>query len=69
MLDKPGLPDFYRYNMPKQEKYTKGPQNVPNGYKMFHLAVNRQKWPFKYKHIRLQDLPKFTQIGIFGLKI
>jgi hypothetical protein len=29
------------------EKYTKRPQNIPNGYKI---------------------IPKFTQIGIFGLK-
>jgi hypothetical protein len=32
------------------------PQNIPNGHK-------------KYQHLRLQDPPKFTQIGIFGLKI
>jgi hypothetical protein len=24
---------------------------------------------YKYQHRPLQDLPKFTQIGIFGLKI
>jgi hypothetical protein len=32
------------------------PQNIPNG----HLI---------YQHFPLKDPPKFTQIGIFGLKI
>jgi hypothetical protein len=31
-------------------------QNIPNGHKI-------------YQHIQLQDPPKFTQIGIFRLKI
>jgi hypothetical protein len=52
--------------MPKQEKntklyrlatkYTKWPQNRPNGHK-----INQ--------HLQLHDPTKFTQIGIFGLKI
>jgi hypothetical protein len=37
-------------------KYTKWPENWPNG----HLI---------YQHILLQDPPKFTRIWIFGLKI
>jgi hypothetical protein len=36
-------------------KYTKWPQSRPNGRKIF-------------QHLPLQDPPKFTQIGIFGLK-
>jgi hypothetical protein len=36
-------------------KYTKWPHNIPNGHKI------NQQFP-------LQDPPKFTQIGIFGLK-
>jgi hypothetical protein len=58
-----GLPDFSWYNIPKWEKlqqvtfkYTKWPQNIPNGHKI-------------YQHLSLQDPPKFTQIGILGLKI
>jgi hypothetical protein len=37
-------------------KYTKWQQNIPNNHKI-------------YKHLPLQDPPKFTQIGIFSLKI
>jgi hypothetical protein len=37
-------------------KYTEWPQNIPNGHKM-------------YQHFPLQDPPKYTKIGIFGLKI
>jgi hypothetical protein len=37
-------------------KYTKWPENIPNGHKIS-------------QHFPLQDPPKFTQIGIFGLKI
>jgi hypothetical protein len=55
--------NFSRFNNPKREKihqitikYTKWPQNIPNGHKI-------------YRHLPLQDTPRFTQIGIFGLKI
>jgi hypothetical protein len=34
-----GLPDFSWYNIPKWEKYTQKPQNVPNGHKIYNLAV------------------------------
>jgi hypothetical protein len=37
-------------------KYTKWDKNRPNGRKI-------------YQHLELQDNPKFTQSGIFGLKI
>jgi hypothetical protein len=37
-------------------KYTKWLENIPNGHKI-------------YQHFPLQDTPKYTQIGIFGLKI
>jgi hypothetical protein len=33
------LPDFYLFSIPKREKYTKWPQNVPNGHRINHLAV------------------------------
>jgi hypothetical protein len=57
-----GLPDFFWYDIPKLHnctkiatKYTKWPQNRPYGHKL-------------YQHLSLQDTPKFTPIGIFGLK-
>jgi hypothetical protein len=36
--------------------YTKWPQNIPNGHKT-------------YQHFPFTGPPKFTQIGIFALKI
>jgi hypothetical protein len=56
------LPDFSWYKLPKREKiyqmtinHTKWKQNIPNDHKM-------------YEHLPLQDPPKFSQIGIFGLQ-
>jgi hypothetical protein len=39
------LPDFSRYNIPKREKYTKLPQNIPNGYEIYKMAVKYTKCP------------------------
>jgi hypothetical protein len=36
--------------------------NLPFGRKIDKMAL-------KYEHLPLQDLPKFTKIGIFGLII
>jgi hypothetical protein len=41
----PRLPDFSCYNIPKRENTPKGPQNIPNGHKMFQMAVNQPEWP------------------------
>jgi hypothetical protein len=66
-----GLPDFSWYIIPKQEKMyqmnakcTKWSQNIPKVRKILQMDI-------KYINI-LQSMygtPKFTQIGIFGLKI
>jgi hypothetical protein len=45
------------YYIPKWEKCTKWPQNIPNGNKIDQMAI-------KGANIPLQDPPKFTQIGI-----
>jgi hypothetical protein len=34
-----GLPDFFWYNVPKWEKYTKLPQNIPTGHLIYKVAV------------------------------
>jgi hypothetical protein len=34
-----------------------------------YVAYKRQNVSKQYQHLTLQDLPKFTQIWIFGLKI
>jgi hypothetical protein len=61
------LSDFYWYNIPKREKHweTKWSQNIPNGCKIDQMA----KKCIYHQHLPLQDSPKFTQIGISGLKI
>jgi hypothetical protein len=52
-------------------KYTEWPQNIPNGPKLYQMAVHKiHQMAIKiYQHLPLQDPPKFTQIVIFGLKI
>jgi hypothetical protein len=63
-LVKPSLPDLSWCNIPKRGKiyqmtrklYTEWPQNIPNGRRIDQRLI-------------LQDPPKCTQIGIFGLKI
>jgi hypothetical protein len=51
-------------------------ENIPNDHKIYQSALKYTKWPENgpnghkiYKHRQLQDPPKFTQIGIFGLKV
>jgi hypothetical protein len=39
-----GLPDFSLSNIPKREKYTKWPQNVPVGQRIYQMAVKYSKW-------------------------
>jgi hypothetical protein len=36
--------------------------------KIYQLSVQQTTWPLKYQHLSLQNIPKFTQIGIFGVK-
>jgi hypothetical protein len=43
-------------------KYTKWPQNISNGHKIYQMAIKI------YQHLPFQEPPKFTQTGIFGLK-
>jgi hypothetical protein len=70
LLHRSGLPDFSWYNTSKREKeypitikYTKWPQNIPNDHKI--NLCNDHKM---FQYFQLQDPPKLTQIGIFGLK-
>jgi hypothetical protein len=57
-------------------KYTKWPQNIPNGHKIYQMATKYTKCPNDrpkghkmHTHVPFQDPPKFTQFRIFGLKI
>jgi hypothetical protein len=63
-----GCQIFLGPNMPNWEKYNKWP-------KLCQTAINYTKWPYNIPngHKNIQQLPfkgppKFTQIGIFGLK-
>jgi hypothetical protein len=68
-MSQAGLPDFSWCKIPKRGKIyqmatgcTKRPLNIYNGRKIDQMVI-------KYTKIfHLQDPPKFTQIGIFGLK-
>jgi hypothetical protein len=68
---KPGLPDFSWYKMPKRRK------NIPNHHTIYQMAtkipngrkIGRPNGHKMYTHLPLQDPRKFSQIGIFGLKL
>jgi hypothetical protein len=64
-----GLLDFSWDMIQKPEKC------VPNKYKMYQMVLKYPKSPLNipngqriYKHFPISSPPKFTQIGIFGLK-
>jgi hypothetical protein len=51
-------------------------KNIPNDQRLYQLAINYTKWPQNipnghkiYEHFPFQGPPKFTQIGILGMKI
>jgi hypothetical protein len=57
-------------------KCTKWPQNIPNGHNIYQMAIaftnwtqNRPNGHTLYQHLPLQDPPKYTQFGIYSLKI
>jgi hypothetical protein len=58
------LPDFLGSNIPKRENNTKCPQSIPNGPKLYQTVLK-----YVYQHFLFQGPPKYTLIGIFGLKI
>jgi hypothetical protein len=54
---------------------TKTGENIPNDHKIYQMALKFFQWPQNtpnghkiYQDFSLQDPPKFTQMGIFGLK-
>jgi hypothetical protein len=56
-----GLPDFSWSNIPKRKKYTKLPQNIPNGHKIHKMAAKYFKTHrYAYHSKALQNLPKFV---------
>jgi hypothetical protein len=42
---------------------------LPSGHKIYQMAVIYSKWPLNTLTFPFKGPPKFTQIGIFGLKI
>jgi hypothetical protein len=57
-------------------QHTKTGKNIPNDHILYKMAVKYARLPWNrpngnnmYKHFPVQDIPKFTQIGISGLKI
>jgi hypothetical protein len=39
-----GLPDFSWYNIPKWQKYSQCPQNIPNAHKIYQMATKYTTW-------------------------
>jgi hypothetical protein len=58
-----GLPDFYWYNIPKQENVYQTTKNIPIGHEVDQIAVKYSKMTLKYTNIfhskGLQTIPKF----------
>jgi hypothetical protein len=70
------LTDLSSNNIPKRgkvyqktTKYTKRPRNIPQGHEIYQRAVKYTKWTQNRYTNTFQDPPKFSQTGIFGLKI
>jgi hypothetical protein len=40
-----GLPDFSLFDVPKWEKINQITTKLPNGHKIYHMAVIYSKWP------------------------
>jgi hypothetical protein len=59
---KQGCQIFLGTNIPKLEKYTKGPQTTPNGDKFYQMAV---KYTNIFHSMALQNIPK---VGFLVLK-
>jgi hypothetical protein len=55
-------------NIPNNLRYSKWLQNIPNSRKINQMTVKWTKWPLSIKYTNIYP-PKFTQIGIFVLKI
>jgi hypothetical protein len=66
---KQGCPIF-RHNIPKKYqitiKYTKWPQNIPNGHKIYQMATKYTKWPQNIPngHKIYQMAVKWTKMAI-----
>jgi hypothetical protein len=70
------LPDLSWYNRKNGKNIPKLPQNVPNGDKIYQMAVKYSEWPQNipnghkiFQHFPFQGPPKYTQICIFGFQI
>jgi hypothetical protein len=67
-----GCQIFLGRNIPERKNYTTCIQNIPNGRKICRYTewtkngLNGHKI---FQHLQFEDSPKFTQSGIFGLKI
>jgi hypothetical protein len=51
-----------------ERKYTKFTTTLPKGYRIYQMTVKYSNDHKIYQHFPFSGPPKFTQIGIFGLK-
>jgi hypothetical protein len=68
-LKKQGCQIFLDTRYEIGEKYTEFPQNTPKSHKISKKPRNRPNGHKIYQHLPLQDPPRITQFGIFGLKL
>jgi hypothetical protein len=63
------LPDFFFEQQTKiANKLPKRPQNIPNGRKIYQTGHKIPNFHEIHPTFPSQGFPKFTQIGIFGMK-
>jgi hypothetical protein len=55
---------FSWHNLPKRGEIYQITTKLPNCHKIYQMAVKYSEWP-NYKFL---DTPKYTKIGIYGLK-
>jgi hypothetical protein len=57
------------YKLPKRGKYTKGSRNIPKGHKIYNKwQLNVRNGREIYSHFPFRGFPKYTKIGILGVK-
>jgi hypothetical protein len=57
-----GLPDFsWSKHSKLGKKYNKWPQTIPNGHKLYQMAIKYSKWSWNIPTFTIKGHPKFTQ--------
>jgi hypothetical protein len=64
-----GCQIFLGPNIPKREKYNKWPQTIPNGHKVYQMAMKYSKWSYNIPTFTFQSPSKiYPNLGFWVLK-